>query len=409
MGQSPPSSTYNMDGDGIPFFQGKVDFGQLSPTPRVWTRHIGKIAEAGDILLSVRAPVGPTNVASERSCIGRGLAAIRPRQGINKKYLLYVLRLFAGELDAHGTGTTFKAISGGTLRGFPIPVAPSPEQERIADALDELFSDLDAGVAALERTRERLKLYRASLLNSLVPFTTIQNASDWKLVPLKDLAETLDQGWSPKCDQISSPDNETWGVIKTTAIQPSRFLAEHNKKLPVSLVPRQHLELRVGDVLITRAGPRSRVGVTCLIRQTRPRLMLCDKAYRLRPNTKLISGEFLEFLLNTPRIQSRLEQLKTGINDSGVNLTQRGIGELFMPVPSIPVQEKILKDVSEKLSAVEYLSAIIDDVRGKSSAMRSSILHSAFEGRLVPHILSDKVASELVEHLHGEIMTTGNG
>ncbi len=77
MGQSPPSSTYNFNNEGLPFFQGKADFGEVHPTPRVWCTAPNKIAEPGDILLSVRAPVGPTNIANDQCCIGRGLAAVR--------------------------------------------------------------------------------------------------------------------------------------------------------------------------------------------------------------------------------------------------------------------------------------------------------------------------------------------
>ncbi|MGI9167218.1 MAG: restriction endonuclease subunit S, partial [Pyrinomonadaceae bacterium] len=136
MGQSPSSSTYNLDGKGLPFFQGKADFGFLYPTIRVWCSRPNKIAEPDDVLLCVRAPVGPTNLAATESCIGRGLAAVRPEAGVNLRYLLHAFRTFAGELDAKGTGTTFKAISGKVVRDFSFPIAPAAEQQRIAYVLD---------------------------------------------------------------------------------------------------------------------------------------------------------------------------------------------------------------------------------------------------------------------------------
>ena len=160
LGQSPPSSTYNKDKKGLPFFQGKAEFGDLYPNIRLWCSQPKKIALSDDILLSVRAPVGPTNIAPEKCCIGRGLAAIRPETGLSLKYLLYAFRRYSDELNVLGTGTTFKAISGKIVREFAVPVAPSDEQTRIAEALDELFSDLDAAIAALERARDRLNLYR---------------------------------------------------------------------------------------------------------------------------------------------------------------------------------------------------------------------------------------------------------
>src|SRR5437899_3338432 len=81
-GQSPPGTSYNEDGVGLPFFQGKAEFGDTYPTPRKWCTAPKKIAEPGDVLVSVRAPVGPSNLCVETSAIGRGLAALRPHQGI---------------------------------------------------------------------------------------------------------------------------------------------------------------------------------------------------------------------------------------------------------------------------------------------------------------------------------------
>ncbi len=77
LGQSPPGRAYNADGRGLPFFQGKAEFGDLRPTVRKWTTEATRVAEADDVLLSVRAPVGPVNLAPTRCAIGRGLAALR--------------------------------------------------------------------------------------------------------------------------------------------------------------------------------------------------------------------------------------------------------------------------------------------------------------------------------------------
>ena len=77
-GQSPEGTSYNEFGQGLPLFQGKAEFGETHPIAKRWCSAPKKVAEAGDILISVRAPVGPTNIADVRCCIGRGLAAIRP-------------------------------------------------------------------------------------------------------------------------------------------------------------------------------------------------------------------------------------------------------------------------------------------------------------------------------------------
>src|SRR5207249_1991963 len=109
MGQSPPGSTYNGSGQGLPFFQGKADFGEESPTARVFCSAPSRIAEPSDVLISVRAPVGPTNLADRRCGIGRGLAAIRCKGGVAPRYLLMVLRAFEADIShlAEGQGGGF--------------------------------------------------------------------------------------------------------------------------------------------------------------------------------------------------------------------------------------------------------------------------------------------------------------
>jgi type I restriction enzyme S subunit len=90
MGQSPPGSTYNNKGDGIPFFQGKVDFTDVNPKVRIYCTEPKKIASEGDILLSIRAPVGPTNIADQKCAVGRGLAALTPYDNIPTHFILYL-------------------------------------------------------------------------------------------------------------------------------------------------------------------------------------------------------------------------------------------------------------------------------------------------------------------------------
>ncbi|MBI4765936.1 MAG: restriction endonuclease subunit S, partial [Deltaproteobacteria bacterium] len=110
MGQSPSSEFYNQHREGLPFYQGKADFGKIHPTPRYWCTAPTKLAEKDDILISVRAPVGPTNIATEMCCIGRGLAALRPYQGYERDFFLICLKKFAPDLESLGAGTTFVAI-----------------------------------------------------------------------------------------------------------------------------------------------------------------------------------------------------------------------------------------------------------------------------------------------------------
>ncbi len=141
MGQSPDSSSYNEIGEGIPFFQGNADFGEVFPTVRVWCNAPTKIAYPGDILISVRAPIGALNIADVKCCIGRGLAALTVDESIcSKQYLWYAIANKVEELNSKGTGSTFKAISKSILSETEIPLPPLDEQRRIVSILDKVTS-----------------------------------------------------------------------------------------------------------------------------------------------------------------------------------------------------------------------------------------------------------------------------
>ena len=155
MGQSPKSFHYNTEGRGLPFYQGKTNFGDIFPYPTNWCDRPTKIAEKNDILISVRAPVGPTNICQEKSCIGRGLAGIQSLSGSNHLFLLFALRAFEKQVAEMGVGSTFVAISRSHLDGFLIPVPPSTEQKRIVAKVDELMALCDKIEENLEKSKEQ--------------------------------------------------------------------------------------------------------------------------------------------------------------------------------------------------------------------------------------------------------------
>ncbi len=145
MGQSPDSKTYNTQGKGLPFYQGNADFGETHPITRVWCSTPVKVAEEGDILISVRAPIGAMNMAVERCCIGRGLAALTPiRNKCSKQFLYYALQSKVDSLIAQGTGSTFKAISKKVLEATRIPAYSTIEQEQIAETIGHVDNTIAA-------------------------------------------------------------------------------------------------------------------------------------------------------------------------------------------------------------------------------------------------------------------------
>lgn len=135
MGQSPSSDTYNTSKNGLPFYQGNADFGDLYPHNRIWCSAPKKIAHRNDLLISVRAPIGAVNIATETCCIGRGLAALAPNENCSLNYLFYAVKNLTNELEHLGTGSTFKAINKDILENIPVPYYDKLKQELISQRL----------------------------------------------------------------------------------------------------------------------------------------------------------------------------------------------------------------------------------------------------------------------------------
>ena len=164
MGQSPSGSSYNEDGVGEVFYQGRAEFGFRFPKRRLFTTEPKRMAETGDVLLSVRAPVGDLNVAYERCCIGRGLGAIHSKTG-HSSFVLYTMFALRSQLDVfNGEGTVFGSINRDALNAIPIDIPPVTEIdqfEAVAHPMDEL-------IRANYEENCRIEAIRDSLLPKLM-------------------------------------------------------------------------------------------------------------------------------------------------------------------------------------------------------------------------------------------------
>ena len=141
-GQSPEGKFYNSEGKGMPFYQGKKEFGEkYIGEPTTWTTKITKEANTGDILMSVRAPVGPVNFATQKICIGRGLAAIRAGKSVNKEFLFNYLLKHENEIEGNA-GAVFSSINKAQIENIEIPLPPLFEQQAIICKLDALQAEM---------------------------------------------------------------------------------------------------------------------------------------------------------------------------------------------------------------------------------------------------------------------------
>lgn len=194
MGQSPPSSICNDFGRGLPFFQGNAEFGPVNPVARKWIDQEFKVAKEGDVLISIRAPVGELNIAAERCVIGRGLAAIRATQAC-PSFTYYLMLHGRVELQALGQGSTFDAVNSADLRNLVIALPPLAEQRRIAEILGSVDDAIRATQEVIEQTRRVKQGLLQELLTKGIGHTQFQRTivgeipESWSVVSLSDLLD----------------------------------------------------------------------------------------------------------------------------------------------------------------------------------------------------------------------------
>ena len=164
MGQSPKGSSYNEEGDGIIFYQGRAEFGNRFPSIRLYTTEPTRIAEINSVLLSVRAPVGDINIAKNKCCIGRGLAAIKSKQGYNS-FILYLLQSLKPLLEQYnGEGTVFGCINRKEIEGLPIIIP----KESVINEFERIAENIDSEIKSLTTEQETLSALRDTLLPKLM-------------------------------------------------------------------------------------------------------------------------------------------------------------------------------------------------------------------------------------------------
>ena len=371
-GQSPESKYYNTNGEGIPFFQGKADFGALYPNIRTYCSQPIRIAEKDDILLSVRAPVGPTNLSPGKVCIGRGLTAIRPGSSIRLKYLLYFFRYYEAQLQKSGTGTTFKAITQNVIKNIEVPVPSLDEQERIVSKIEELFSKLDASVAELKTAKEKLKVYRQAVLKE-----AFASAMQTGVVEISEIVDDIRIG--PFGTALHKADYISGGIPVINPQHISGLSINANTKVTISREKAAELasyRLEENDIIMGRRGEMGRVAPVTNAEAG----WICGTGsiiFRLKPE---YDAFFYAQILSAPNIVHYLEDNATGTTMK--NLNENIVKHIPVPKITREMQKDIFSNLEAQTSVCDSIEQTIDISLRQAEALRQSILKQAFEGAL---------------------------
>ena len=195
----------------------------------------------------------------------------------------------------------------------------------------------------------------------------------WEWSRLGNLILQMDAGWSPKCEIFPALDDE-WGVLKTTSVQPLLFQPYENKSLPKTLKPKPESEVKEGDILITRAGPKNRVGICCVVKEVRPYLMLSDKIIRFKIFGNLIDSYYCALCLNIGFGAYQIDKMKSGMAESQMNISQAKIKKIFIPLPPLPEQHRIVAKVDRLMALCDELEAQLTNRTEKQTALLNEIM-----------------------------------
>ena len=342
MGQSPNSKTYNDDKNGIPFYQGKSDFGKINPIPRVWCSNPIKIAEKDDILISVRAPIGNTNIATERCCIGRGLASIRPlNKNINQKYLYYLLNSKYNDLNKFGTGSTFKAITKDNLCNLKCNKIPSiREQIEVVKKLDNVNQIIE------------IKKKQVKDLNTIIKsqFVEMFGKAEYPRKTLNEVTNKITDGSHNPPSEIE--ENEGYMMLSSQNIINNSINYENVRFLKKEDFEKENLRtnLNRGDVLLTIVGTVGRAAIIT----DETNITLQRSVAVLKP-TKEINSIYLVGAINSDDVIRQLNKGAKGVAQKGIYLND--IKKILIAVPPIELQNQFA-EIVKQIDKQKFESAI---------------------------------------------------
>ena len=380
-GQSPPSEIVSEYLDGHPFLQGNAEFGGSHPTPRLACEKPPKRAMCGDILLSVRAPVGALNVADQDYGIGRGLCAVRPQLGLDGLFVYYVLGIANRELFRLSTGSTYDAVTVGIVGGLVLPTPPLPEQRAIVRYLDHVDRRIRRYVAAKRKLIALLEEEKQAIVNHAVTRGLNPNVGlkpsgvewlgdvpeHWEVQRAKFFFREADERSTTGTEELMSVSHITGVTPRKKSV--TMFLAESNMGYKLC---------RPGDIVInTMWAFMAALGVA---RQNG----LVSPSYGVyRPlDTERLNYDYIDSLLRTEAYRTIYLIRSTGITSSRLRLYP----ESFLDIPVLCPPSTEQDDIGVYLERVTVATnAAIERAR------RQIGLVQEYRTRLVADVVTGKL------------------
>lgn len=364
----------DFQGDGVAFAASDILFGKLRP-------YLAKVFLA----------------AHDGEAVG-DFHVVRPGGTLFPRYAQYQMlqRQFIDVVDGSTFGSKMPRASWESLGGMPLVVPEYEEQRSIAFFLDRETAKIDALIAEQEKLLALLAEKRQATISHAVTRGLDPNApmkdsgipwlgqipAHWDVRQIKRVVSSIEQGWSPQCENYPVETAGEWGVLKVGCVNGGVFTASENKKLPDDLEPVPGYALRAGDLLVSRANTRELVGSAAVVPEDYPNLLLCDKLYRLRVIRTACDPRFAAAFLGTPVARSQIELDATGASSSMLNIGQSVILDLPVPIPPIDEQRTIMRFIADAEERIEQLRLGAQRAIDLLKERRSALIAAAVTGQI---------------------------
>jgi type I restriction enzyme S subunit len=360
-----------------------------------------KLCKDGDLVINTMwAWMGALGVSRTTGIVSPAYGVYRQlEQRLRPRYMDWLFRtpMYVAEYTRRSTGVNSSRLRLYPDRFLDMPVViPSLEdQDRIVAFLDQKAAEVDAAIAKKERLIGLLHEQLDIVINQLVrrglnPAASLKDSctpwlgpipSHWRPSRLKFLFSGMEQGWSPQCFNFEAPEG-TWGVLKVGCVNGAVFNERENKQLPPSERPIPALQVRVGDILISRANSLELVGSAAFVNQCKGKLLLCDKLYRVHAREDQVLSEYLVLMLRTKTARQWIENGANGASPSMQNIGQDVIKNLLVAVPPLDEQRQILAQVESAREKIGLLENRTRSEIGAMAEMRRILISDAVVGKI---------------------------
>jgi len=338
-GQSPEGSYYNTDSNGLPFYQGKTEFTDMYlGKPTKWTTHITKRAIPDDIVMSVRAPVGPVNIVSSEICIGRGLAAIRCQEKLNKMFCFYVLRSMEDRIKGN-KGSTFESINRNEICNLKIPLPPLSVQEEIVAELDSYQKIIDGAKQVVDNWKPKIDI-----------------DPEWKMARIIDYVKESALGLVK--DKASQSMSFTYPYVKMNNISYEGRLDLHNVVfVNASEEDMNRFSLKDGDFLYNTRNSIDLVGKSCVYHGEDRKYLYNNNILRIRFKADL-NSDFVNYVMNSDYGKQQINTIISGTT-SVAAVYQKDYFQILIPIPVLSTQLAIVESIENEQKLVDVNRKLI--------------------------------------------------